>query len=149
MFKFRVCVKNSTVISIFISTFTLLSFNTIINNYKALGSSNTQPPTIGIINQSIESGCGCGFKFASKSDSRKGFIFLSLAGEQAIVNIDGRDVQLREIKAAKSYSNGSISVTLNLNSVKKDYESNNYVGKITVNRAGKVTTRKIIGSCGC
>jgi hypothetical protein len=115
-----------------------------------LVAEKNQPPTISTIEQKIEPGCGCGFRLSDKSRSSQGLIFSSAAGEPtAIMNIDGRDIRLQENSKLNSYSSDSISVILNLKPAKKEYETNNYVGKMKVKRSGQVTTLKIIGACGC
>jgi hypothetical protein len=121
-----------------------------ISAIAGLVAENSQPPTISTIEQKIEPGCGCGFRLSDKSRRSQGLIFSSAAGEPtAIMNIDGRDVRLQENSKLNSYSGDSISVILNLKPAKKEYETNNYVGKMKVKRSGKVTTLKVIGACGC
>ena len=129
----------------------LLSFVTLgILTTAGLGADNNRSPVIGTIEQKIEPGCGCGFRLSNKSRRLQGLIFSSVAGEPtATMNIDGRDVRLRENSRLKSYSGDSISVILNLRKAKEEYEVTNYIGTMEVSRSGKVTTYKIKGACGC
>jgi hypothetical protein len=129
--------------------FALVPIALMISTTARLGENKARSPTVGTIDQKIEAGCGCAFSFSDKSRRSKGLIFRSIAGEPtAIMNIDGRDIQLQKIDKNR-YSNDSISVILNLKQTKVEYESANYIGTIKVKHSGKTTNVKVIGDCGC
>ncbi len=136
-------------ISILSSSLLLSSIALGISATIGLGAGNSRSPKVDTIKQKIESGCGCGFSLSDKYRRSQGLIFSSGEGDTAIMNIDGRDVRLQKNSKLESYSNDSISVVLDLKLTKKDYEANDYIGKIKVKRSGKITTLKVIGTCGC
>jgi hypothetical protein len=120
----------------------------------------SKPPAVGFI-QKVRDGVGCWFHTPKDFQSnRQRYIYQkSLTEDQPVflMNIDGFDVNLNLVKTINKkkgfteyYKNANIRVRADfvLNPNDKN-ENTGYYLTLRVTRAGKTTTVKSMGRCGC
>jgi hypothetical protein len=126
-------------------------------------------PKVGFIKRAEGDGCGCVFQLSADYKKRnKRRVFESYANDDAVMNLDGRDVDLKLIgstepknpysaakRFTKTYEGGGYKLKLNYRS--KDFcppkdkpcEAAWYEVLITVSRGGQSSRLKTLGTCGC
>jgi hypothetical protein len=122
-----------------------------VANGPKLLAKQKKPPQIGSIKQKVE-GAGCAFSYPG---NYRETIFFSGA-ELPIVNIDGRDIQLKRVtsrtvgkRTIETYSSGNINVTINRLELQQLEGGSTYKVIMTVQRGSSKTVAKLMGSCGC
>jgi hypothetical protein len=111
-------------------------------------------PIIGVIKSKVDSGCGCYLEVGKRKSAKPVFTYAYLASETPIatMNIDGQDIQLRQIskrKGIERYAYQDITVIVTFSLVKSEYEGGSYKAKIVARRGTKSTTVQATGYCGC
>lgn len=125
---------------------------------------------VGVLKNISLPGCGCYFgpEVSGANLASEKYLFISDATGKAYVNLDGRDVELKEVgrKQAKdefgycaekrcTFSGNGVMVTVDLREAKKcppeptECEVTDYLATITVNKGGAKRIVKGQGSCGC
>jgi hypothetical protein len=149
--KIRLIHRISIVLLLGISGISLPYSATAVPDGPKLLAKQKNTPQIGRIQQKVE-GAGCYFSYPN-NDSET--IFYS-GSEGPIINIDGRDIQLKLVKTKtvgkrtiETYSSGNIAVTVDRLQLKKLEGGSTYKVVMSVQRGSSKNVVKLMGGCGC
>ncbi len=133
----------------------------------SLRQTGIDAPRIGIIDKPRDGECGCSLRrLADYRKRKRRYVFISDQAARAQMNIDGRDVELRQMKqraattrvgqrSYETYAAGKLSVRVDYIATKvcptydRDCAANWYDATITVSRGGRRRRIGTKGACGC
>jgi hypothetical protein len=149
--KIRLIHRISIVLLLGILGISLPHSATAVPDGPKLLAKQKNTPQIGRIQQKVE-GAGCYFSYPNND---RDTIFYS-GGEGPIINIDGRDIQLKLVKTKTvgkrtidTYSSGNIVVTVDLLQLKQLEGGSTYKVVMSVQRGSSKNVVQLRGGCGC
>jgi hypothetical protein len=128
-----------------------------------------QAPKLGVVTEkSLLDGCGCSIYRTAEDFKNDRYLFVSDMDEEAVINLDGKDVKLRVLswkekkgqlkvgaRSRETYAAGDVNVRLDFTVRKvcppkdESCEATWYDVKMTVTRKGRRTVVNAKGLCGC
>lgn len=132
-------------------------------------SQSKQAPRLGSVTEkSLLDGCGCSIYRTAEDLKQDRYLFVSDMDEEAVINLDGKDVKLRVLswkekkgqlrvgaRSSETYAAGDVNVRLDFTVRKvcppkdESCEAIWYDVKMSVTRKGQRTVVNAKGLCGC